>query len=72
MGYNRLCGEHEHTCEEEGKASKQTDGGNNARNLIIGVSEEGLCVIRARLWSGDGESQSRKRNEGKESDFGKR
>jgi hypothetical protein len=36
---------------------------------IIAVSDEGPRVTMTRFWSGDGDSQSCKRNEGKESDF---
>ena len=59
-------------CGGERESSRRTNGVHRVHKLIIGASEEGLCVSGARLWSGDGESQSRKRNEGKESYLGKR
>ena len=59
-------------CGGEREASRRTNGTHRVHNLDIGGSKEGPCVNGARLWSGDGKSQSRKRNEGKESDLGKR
>ena len=59
-------------CGGEREESRRTNGAHRGHKLNIGASEEGLCVRGARLWSRDGESQSRARNEGKESDLGKR
>ncbi len=55
--------------EGERKASRHTDGQHSLLKENIGASDEGLCISMAGLWSGDGDSQSRKRNEGKESDL---
>ena len=59
-------------CGGERETSRRTNGVHRVHKLTIDASEEGLRVRGARLWSGNGESQSRKRNEGKESDLGKR
>ncbi len=52
-----------------GEPSKRTDGQQSLLKKNIGANDEGPCVSMAGLWSGDGDSQSRKRNEGKESDL---
>ncbi len=55
--------------EGEQKASRHTDGQQSLLKKNIGANDEGPCVSMAGFWSGDGDSQSHKRNEGKESNL---
>ncbi len=67
MGYTKTVSIQQR--EGERKASRCTDGQQSLLKKNIGANDEGLCVSMAGLWSGDGDSQSCKRNEGKESNL---